>query len=68
MSQQTNGADKPSNSGLVNEKTVPCVLDNAAWSGLDTTYDLNDPHSGELLVRVSHPTYTAMLSLCLSHP
>ena len=51
MAQQTNGDDRPSNSGLVNEKTVPCVLDNAAWSGLDTTYDLNDPHSGELLVR-----------------
>jgi len=56
MAQQTNGDDKPSNSGLVNEKTVPRVLDNAAWSGLDTTYDLNDPHSGELLYKVASVT------------
>lgn len=51
-------------SGLTDEKTVPCVLDNAVWSGLDKTYHLNDPHSGELLVR-RHPCHRPGGCVCV---
>lgn len=41
---------------LLEGKTVPSVLDNQAWEGLNGSYDLNDPHSGELLYKVASVT------------
>jgi len=42
-----------SSASLVDREVVPSVIDNKAWEGLKETYDLNDPHSGELLYKVS---------------
>jgi len=37
----------------MSDTTIPSILDNAPFQELAQTYDLNDPHTGDLLYKVS---------------
>lgn len=39
-----------STSSLLQREKVPSIVDNKPFEGLKETYDLKDPHSGEVLV------------------
>lgn len=41
---------------LYESEKIPSIVDNAAYAGAGSEYDLNDPHSGELLYKVSSVT------------
>jgi len=64
---ETNGITENKSSFLAME-TVPCVLDNKPWEGLQKTYDLKDPHSAEGKVLVGFTTFhiTAVLPVLVS--
>lgn len=48
-----NGAHKVD---LLSETVVPCVVDNAVFSGASSSYACNDPHTGEKLYDVASVT------------
>lgn len=50
MANPSTNGHAGSSSDLLASDVVPSVIDNAAWQGLQTTYDLKDPHTGDLLV------------------
>jgi hypothetical protein len=57
---ESNGITENKSSFLALE-TVPCVLDNKPWEGLEKTYDLKDPHSADGKVLVGGHLYRTLL-------
>lgn len=49
---------------LLENTAVPSILDNKRFQGLQSTYPLNDPHTGKFLVSIH--TYTPPWRDCYS--